>query len=238
MRYKIVDWDTAFFGILVARIDYPNVTNQELLDILFHLKKKRVQLVYWPANKKLEEKNILKWFNINLVDKKTTFVKDFRNMTCEQVVHPALVKSYSPSMSTNDVVSLAIQSGKYSRFAVDPHIAREKFEALYRIWMHRSLNKEIAEEVLVIQYNGCVVGMITLGNKHGRGEIGLLAVDRTYRRQKFAEKLIRAAQCWFIKNGYEFGQVITQEANIPACNLYKKCGYSIEKIEYYYHFWL
>ena len=69
-------------------------------------------------------------------------------------------------------------------------------------------------------------------------DIGLIAVNRNYRGKRFGEMLVRHAQYWFINNGYNIGQVVTQGTNIPACNLYKKCGYSVEKVEYFYHFWL
>lgn len=141
-------------------------------------------------------------------------------------------------MPIADLEALAIQSGPYSRFSVDPKLPEEKFIELYKIWINRSLKKEIADEVLVIREGENVVGMVTLGEKDGKGDIGLIAVERDRRGRKYGEALVRAAQCWFIRRGYEFGQAVTQGGNIPACSLYKKCGYSVEKVEYFYHFWL
>jgi dTDP-4-amino-4,6-dideoxy-D-galactose acyltransferase len=141
-------------------------------------------------------------------------------------------------MPISDIEGLAIESGEYSRFSVDTNLPREKFVDLYKIWINRSLSKEIASEVLVIREEDRVVGMVTLDDKNGRGEIDLIAVNRNCRRKKYGEKLVRAAQHWFLANGFEFGEVVTQGANIPAIKLFKKCGYSIESIKYFYHFWL
>ena len=145
---------------------------------------------------------------------------------------------YNLSTPTAEIEKLSIQSGEYSRFSTDPNIPRDKFEALYKEWIHKSLNKEIADEVLVILDNTNVAGMITLGNKNDNGDIGLLSVDTRYRGKKYGEMLVRSAQTWFIRNGYKFGHVVTQADNTAACRLYTKCGYSVSKVEYFYHFWM
>lgn len=236
MQYQMLDWDTNFFGMAVARITEPDLNEQELSDTLAELKAKGVALAYWPSIRECG-KDAIKQFGGNLADNKTTFAMDFRALSFGEVVSTDIVESYTQSMPLKEIEDLAIQSGEYSRFAVDRNIPRDKFVALYSLWINRSLRKEIAEEVLVIREGERVVGLVTLGDKNGRGDIGLIAVDRNYRGKKYGEKLVRAAQRWFVKNGYEFGQVVTQGMNLPACNLYKKCGYSVENVEYFYHFW-
>jgi len=237
MGYQILGWDSDFFGIKVARISEPFLTIENLTTILAELKQKSVTLVYWPSHREQNIHDIRKLGGL-LVDPKTTFMIDFRLIDLNDFGSTDIVVPYSISMQLSDLEDLAIQSGEYSRFAIDPQIPEEKFEMLYKTWINRSLHREIAREVLVIQEAGQVVGMVTLGDKEGRGDIGLIAVDTCCRGKKYGETLVRAAQKWFIKNGYEFGQVVTQGRNIAACNLYKKCGYSVEKVEYFYHFWL
>jgi len=92
-------------------------------------------------------------------------------------------------MSSNELEKLSIQSGKYSRYSVDKNIKRDKFEKLYTIWIKRSIGKEIADEVLVILDNGNIAGMITLGNKNGKGDIGLLAVESRFRGKNMVNSL-------------------------------------------------
>jgi dTDP-4-amino-4,6-dideoxy-D-galactose acyltransferase len=237
MPYQMLDWDSELLNLAVARIDDPAINAQELLVSLSELKQKHVRLVYWSSDKECNDE-ILKRFSGILADRKTTFVIDLRTVDFSLCVPFDDVEPYTPGMPISDIHDLAIQSGEHSRFAVDPNIPRDRFIALYNIWMTRSLGKEIAGEVLVIREGNRVVGMVTLGEKKGRGDIGLIAVDRNSRGKKYGEKLVRASQQWFVKHGYEFGQVVTQGTNISACNLYRKCGYSVEKVEYFYHFWL
>ena len=65
-----------------------------------------------------------------------------------------------------------------------------------------------------------------------------IAVDENYRGKGLGAGLVRSANAWFLKQGYFVAQVVTQGRNLAACKLYENCGYSLEKIENYYHFWL
>jgi dTDP-4-amino-4,6-dideoxy-D-galactose acyltransferase len=211
---------------------------QELAEVLSRLRECDVRLVYCYSDQTCDS-SIFEKFHGNLADIKTTFAIDFCSKE-NLIQHESAdnITPYQSSMSLSSLEQLAIQSGKYSRFALDPNIPRDKFVELYKTWINRSLRKEIAEETLVIQNCDKIVGMVTLGQKNGRGDIGLIAVDLNFRGNGYGEQLVRAAQRWFIEHGFEHGQVVTQERNIPACNLYKKCGYFVEKIDYIYHFWL
>lgn len=80
--------------------------------------------------------------------------------------------------------------------------------------------------------------MITLGRKGERADIGLVAVHSASRGKAIGSLLIRAAQARFVERGFTIGQVVTQGDNTPACRLYEKCGYRVDKVEYYFHFWL
>ena len=54
MQYKILDWDTDFFGFKVGRITKPHLEVQELYEILSEMQKENVKLVYFPAKKEIE----------------------------------------------------------------------------------------------------------------------------------------------------------------------------------------
>ncbi|WP_026958013.1 GNAT family N-acetyltransferase [Aliagarivorans taiwanensis] len=237
MAYQKLDWDTDFFGVSVARINEPGLVDQELSKVLIKLRDKDVDLVYWSSNRKVGSK-LLGRFGGLLSAEKVTFIIDLACVDQGKFTSSCIVEPFSQSMRNIDFQALAIQSGEFSRFSVDKNIPQEKFDQLYQKWIIRSLRKEIADEVLAIREGECVVGMVTLGTKGDRGDIGLLAVDSQYRGKQLGVNLVNAALKWFIAHGYNVGQVVTQGANIPACNLYKKTGYSVESVEYFYHFWL
>jgi dTDP-4-amino-4,6-dideoxy-D-galactose acyltransferase len=238
--YRILQWDSDFFGFTVANILSSSLNARQLSNVLSKLKKKDVKLVYWKtchAGSNDFKDNIEK-LGGTLVDKKTTFFVELGRVSPISFTPAAVVESYHSSMSQSQLRMLAIQSGKYSRFAVDPNIPREKYIELYTIWIERSLKKELADEVLVICDDGIPAGMVTLSKVRDRGKIELVAVDKQFRGRRYGETLIHAANEWFLDMGYKFGQVVTQGANAPACNLYIKCDYKVEKVEPFYHFWI
>ncbi|MCG6533248.1 MAG: GNAT family N-acetyltransferase, partial [Syntrophales bacterium LBB04] len=70
------------------------------------------------------------------------------------------------------------------------------------------------------------------------GDIGLFAVDAAMRRKNLGVSLVHTAQEWAHRRGLKSAQVVTQEKNVAACRLYEKCGYRIDKVEFFYHFWI
>lgn len=237
MDYQILDWDTEFFGIQVAKIIAPIIELEQTKGILSEMRRNGVKLAYWVSTAEIAA-NAAKVLGCLLVDKKITFTIDLHTLKVDDFISTDMVEVWNPSMPTSDFESLAVQSGEYSRFALDPNVPKVMFEKLYKIWIRKCLEKEMADEVLVIREGANVVGMLTLGYKNGKGDIGLVAVERKCRGRKYGEMLVRGAQTWFLRDGCKLGQVVTQGDNLTACNLYGKCGYSVEKVEYFYHFWL
>lgn len=135
------------------------------------------------------------------------------------------------------MINLAIQSGVFSRFNIDKMIGRDKFEELYRIWIIKSVNREIANEVIVYNHNDDIAGYLTIGEKNNRADLGMGAVDSKYRGKGIGRILFENAEKYAFDQGYEDIQIVTQGDNIPACKLYEKLGYSIESKEYFYHIW-
>ena len=54
MKYQILDWDSDFFGIKVARIKASNLKIEKLTNLLTELKQKRVKLVSLGMRMRME----------------------------------------------------------------------------------------------------------------------------------------------------------------------------------------
>lgn len=238
--YQILRWDTDFFGFIVARIIPYRLILDELEYTLASLKKENVSLVYWASDPSdIESQRSAKLFGGFLADKKITYLVDLRNMstTCLQEVD-ANIEEYLEVLPNSELEVLALKAGVFSRFNIDSKFSKEQYESLYKQWIINSINKKIADAVFVVRERGKIVGMITVGRKNCRGNIGLIAVDESRRGQNMGVNLVSTAHKWFISQGCKIVQVVTQSNNIAACRLYEKCGYHIEKTEHFYHFWL
>jgi len=238
---QILDWDTRQLGVPTARIILPAALSKPLIlrELLKNARDQGIRLIYLTIPS--EEKNLIntaKDLGGIIVDRKTTYLLYLSVL--KSVFNFGQIEIYSESLPSPELIALAFESGKYSRFRADPNITEEQFQAIYRQWMMNSVNHIVADDVLVFRdcHTQKILGMITVGEKNQRGDIGLLAVDQDARGKHIGSKLIHAAQDYFIKKNYQQSQIVTQQDNIPACRLYEKCGYHIEKIEYFFHFWL
>ncbi len=234
MDYQILDWDSEYFEFKTAKILPQQLEESELVKVLDNMRQDGVRLAYWPAKQPVE-------FNTEalggrLVDKKVTFIAGLKNIVNDHVI--TKVKLYQEDMPQEDLLELAIQAGQFSRFATDPKFPREKFIALYHEWMRKCISGELADAILVIPEDNALIGMVTVQNKEGVGDIGLIAVKKAYRGKHYGERLVRAAQYWFLEHDIFTGKVVTQRENRAACYLYQKCGYHIKHTDYLYHFWL
>lgn len=235
MDYQLLTWDTKFFEIQTGRIIPTSLQENHLASILTEMRQKGFQLVYWASDHQYAYD--FQPYSGILADKKTTFEINLQNINLDSMPLPK-TEPYSGSLPFSQLEKLAVQSGFFSRFARDDSFPHEKFTALYKTWIRKSVSGEMANEVLVIRKNNHIAGMITLSNKNGVGNIGLISVDEKFRGRKFGQQLVCDGQRWFIQNGCHTAHVVTQGDNLPACRLYEKCGYQKIKIEFYYHFWL
>lgn len=238
--YRMLDWDSDFFGFKVAAIVPSRLDDKELERLLGSLKTQGVTLVYW-ASDSLDSTSQTAALSLGgfLADRKVTYEMDFGSgLPAEAGPRPGGVEVYGSRAPDEDLYHLALVSGGHSRFKLDPRFPRDRFEALYRLWIERSTSGEIAKTVLVVRVEGPIAGMVTLEDREGTGTIGLIAVAPGREGKGLGLFLVRAAQGWFADEGFRRGRVVTQAANAAACGLYEKCGYSLAKTEHLFHFWI
>jgi dTDP-4-amino-4,6-dideoxy-D-galactose acyltransferase len=134
------------------------------------------------------------------------------------------------------VLHLAREAGRFSRFRVDP--SSERFSTIYDAWIINSVSGLMAKEVMVTPDAASLSGLVTVGVKDGRADIGLLAVREDSRGRGLGKGLVQASLDWAARRQFREAQVVTQRANVAACRLYESCGYTIERAEHVFHFWL
>jgi dTDP-4-amino-4,6-dideoxy-D-galactose acyltransferase len=235
--YQILSWDSDFFGFKVAQLANPDLNPSTLGVLLRALRENAVGLVYWASNPHDEGSQRAALMHGGfLADRRIMYVRIADRVPENASSVP--VEQYAQLEADSSLESLALQAGAFSRFNTDPRISRDKFELLYRIWIRRSADRTLAHAILVTRQSGKIVGMITVGEKRGRGHIGLVAVDEAMRGRKIGSSLLVASLVWFREHGYATVEVVTQGANVAGCKLYENFGFRPEKSENIYHFWL
>lgn len=234
--YRVLDWDTGFFGYKVAEIIPDKIQLIEIQTLISRLKKEQVRLAYCfadPANDLLNQQ--LQEAGAFLADSKITFS---RSVTAEGIFTPSpFIRSLPISQPSEKLRNMALQSGIYSRFRVDPGFHRHEYERLYDEWIYKSVQRIISKEVLIFDKEGDEKGFITLQVKNSTGSIGLIAVDENARGASVGKELVNASFQYFYSNQVEKIEVVTQQANQIACNFYKSMGFGVKSIVNVYHLW-
>ena len=224
----------------MAKILPASLNAKELAECLNALKKQQVKLVYWVVDQHEAIANLAaKDCQGLLVDYKVTFATKLLDSRFRgNDKYASNIQSYPKQLPNHDLLQLTYLSGKYSRFRADTHITEAQFQQVYGAWITNSSLRHNAQEVLVVKEHEKIVGMITLGEKNSRGDIGLLAVAEKAQGKGYGTLLVNAGLDYFQQKNYAQAQVVTQQNNLSACKLYEKCGFQVEKIEHFYHFWL
>lgn len=230
----MLDWDTSFFGFKVSKVSDVINSKSELVELLDLIKDKGIKLTYYSSENELNSvPGGLGELDIKKVDRKITFEKTI-DQKCE---YHSCIESFHKDFPNQKLIDLAIESGVHSRFRFDERIDKVKFEDLYRQWITNSVNRKIANEVLIFVKDNEIAGFVTIGDKMGHAEIGMIAVDNAFRGKGIGRALMSGAEKWSFEHQYDHIVVVTQAANLAACGLYQNCGYQVKSKEYFYHIW-
>lgn len=238
-------WDTRHFGFPVAEIRQPALSDESLGQALDMARQQGVVLVYWSTavERKLPP-GLLQTYGGARADEKATFVAELSPTQgpAEVEAGPAKprVTLYPRGEPTPRLLALGIAAGAHSRFARDGRVPRDRFEAMYRIWMERSVRRELADAVLLAILPGAdrePAGLVTIRRTGQEASIGLLAVLESARGQGVGKCLMEGAHRWMAAHGVFRSRVVTQLTNEPACKLYRRSGYRRHEVKHVYHFW-
>lgn len=172
-----------------------------------------------------------------LMDRRLTFRKNI--LPSEKKKLSDTVISIKGEKSQTAWELLAHEAGKYSRFKIDKKFPNGTFETLFALWLHRSLSGEIADEVFGHRGEaGMIDGIISVKERSGNAQIGLIAVAESARGKSIGSELVDASIDFCIDHNLKKIDVITQRDNSGACRFYEKIGFSLFAEQYVYHLWL
>lgn len=238
-NYRLLEWDSGFFGFPVATILSTHMESEELAALLDRMRLGGIRLAYWATNAaEGVDPGVVSRYGGTLVDEKTTYVIDRSGLA---TYRPAAELNVEPHRSGEDeeqLRALGTEAGRWSRFFLDPQIPREKSEELYTRWIDACMEGSLADTILVIRQDGEVAGMVTLEQTDRQGRVGLFAVAPAARGRGLGTTLMQAANEWFWQQDCLQVRVVTQRANVAACRLYVRAGYGVESVRPFYHFWL
>ncbi|HUA19753.1 MAG TPA: GNAT family N-acetyltransferase [Bryobacteraceae bacterium] len=238
LQVDVLPWDSAFFGIGIARIVPQRGTIEELSATVEQAARGGVACLYWlvgcddaPSSRAAET------CGFHLVDIRMTFEREV--IPCATVNHADLprVRPYAEG-DLPALLALAGESHRESRFFFDSNFAPERCSAMYAEWIRRSL-RTATDTVLVAGIPGEPAGYCVTRVAAGQtGSIELIAVNPQARQAGVGTALVSAALEQFACSGVRRATVATQGRNIASQRLYQRCGFLTKSVALWYHKWL
>lgn len=231
---QYLEWDSAFFDKKIGRLDL-RPANDKILETLVEAKQQNYDLLYifTPEAFLINENDCLPFKGV-LVDRKVVYSIDIISV----VSLSQEVKEYVSTELTPELLNLAYESGKFSRFRLDKGFKASDFQRLYARWIEKSVTHEMADKVFVIIENNKIAGMVTLKISGNTSEIGLIAVDAKMQGKGYGKLLVERCISEAALSNCKTLSVPTQFENKPACKFYERCGFQVKLITNIYHFWL
>ena len=154
MEIVPLHWDSDFFGLRIAKAIVSSEKDVVALSRQEEYLQDHYDLICIFSLPGLE----IPFEKARLVDRKAVF-----SLSAPEhfEANPAITRWDSP-IASDDLISLALVSGKYSRFKLDERFPVGSYERLYSHWVAQSVNKTIATDVFCYMMDGRPLGLVTL----------------------------------------------------------------------------
>jgi ribosomal protein S18 acetylase RimI-like enzyme len=222
---KNLEWDSSFFNRRIGLLDLnsgsPNFEDLDDWDLIYIISDEDFILDInkfintYSETKVIFSKMIME--SKNIIDKNISVAK--KNDNKEQIY------------------SLALESGKFSRFNLDKNFKRAEFKKLYCKWVDNSFNKGFADTVLVYKFENEIIGFVTYKVLDDIATIGLIAISPLYQGMGIGRKLINAVEIELVNRQIGELRIPTQFQNKIACEFYTKLGCKIIEKKIISHYW-
>jgi len=232
--YKILEWDSDFFGYKVAKISKNFISEKNYVGFMQALKDSGVEFAEYTSEVELSsEITDNPYYLLKLVVSRVPIIKKMENI---YNFHKN-IELYDKDYPEKELIELAQLAGRLGRFGNDENIPAEKYYELFKNWIINSVNKKLATDVLVYRVNGKIIGFITIKVDGKKGSAPLLAVNIDYEGIGVSFALMRAAETVLVKHGCTSVLGGTQDLNQKTLKITERYGFKFQKIEYVYHLW-
>lgn len=231
MKVERLAWDSDFFGLRIGRVFVSTEEEGVALASLRKNLKEDYDLLYLFTSHGMRFPDD----KVKLVDEKVVYCL---SKVISSEANPNVELWDGNKGVTDELLYLALISGKYSRFKLDERLPSGSYERLYSRWIERSVNHVIATEVFCYMVNNMPRGLVTLDRKNGVGTIGLVAIHEDFQYQGIGAAMMRHVIRFAQKHDCGKLSVTTQLENVSACKLYEKVGFQVESVTDVWHWWL
>lgn len=225
MMIRHLDWDSSFFNKKIGLLELSNGSNfseiQNDFDLIYVICNKDIAIEITDYKQSHSENKVV-------FSKKIAQKNDAKDSNVFMVLEDS---------TREEIYKLAFESGKCSRFKLDPNFDNLEFENLFKKWVDNSFNKEFADAVLVYKEENKILGFVTYKVWDKQATVGLIGVCSKYQGKGIGKKLIQYVEIDVANKGVNELRIPTQLQNEMACRFYSKMGYEIVENKILKHYW-
>lgn len=223
-----LDWDSEMFRMTIGVSNISSFKDVNLSAF-------KEQLVDYDLVYLISQERATQFDNKLYEDERIKYVKHVSFHDLKTLV--STVKSGIHKKSAFE--KLALLSGRFSRFHLDPKFDEKNFILLYNLWLGNYFLDDPSKELFFCQESDTIQGFLTLDidDQEQTGTIGLIAVDEQFHGQGIGTALIKSAENYLLSMNIKILYVTTQGCNDQAKWLYEKNHFEINKSTFLYHLW-
>ncbi|HML60112.1 MAG TPA: GNAT family N-acetyltransferase [Solidesulfovibrio sp.] len=228
----LLPWDSAHFGVSMARIAAAGLSPQRLCADLALLRERGAALVeaFCRADETADAR-ILTAGGFALAGVKVYL----EHAVGDAPTAPALPEGCRLRIAApEDTAALVATFGDLftdSRYFAYPGISGERVRELYRVWLAKAVAGTYDDFCLILEREREPLAVATLKLSGDVARIGLFGVGAAHRRRGCGRLLLAALPARLRPSGVRTVATATQGGNIPALRLYEAAGYLSRSVE-------
>jgi dTDP-4-amino-4,6-dideoxy-D-galactose acyltransferase len=239
MKITALKWDSDFFKMPVVKLEIDENEELEMYTLINYCKEKGIQLLYLFVDSNNFKVNQLLTKPVNTKIIYTANVLSVEGIKAHDNDLPILemINAKTLKQMFPQILSLALEAGRFSRFRLDEKFTAVQFETMYKEWLLLFNRDSKKHKVYVIRFKNIeeIAGFIAYELLQDTYKIHFIAVSEKYQHQGLGKLMIKKAGTEAILNNINHVTVETQKDNIVACRFYEACGFQLTESVNIYH---
>ena len=224
---EILDFDTNFFKINIAKIKKKNLKINDLNSIDVFCKKNKINLLQFKCDPNNPESiRTAEKYNFNLVDTRLIFKRKINKK--DHIKKNNLKIRIATQKDTPNLLSFTRNMFNKSRYYFDKNFPKKKLNSFYNNWLIKGINSEFDDYVFLLISKNKIVGICTIKESHEDATIGLFGIIKDFQIKKygslFLKKIINQLHKDKIENYISIGEKEGAKLILDGRN-YKIQGY-------------
>ncbi len=244
MEITVLDWDSGFFKMPVAKVVIGKNETIDAAALINTCRERQFKLVYFfvDAINNTAVTALTKLTGLPLNTKLVFTTTDIKCEKLKELPVDVFVSGDQKNKQLNfesDLLKLAVEAGAFSRFTLDTKIEAGLFTKMYSQWVNNIINDKkntciiTAETKPSTQNNLC--GFLAYKSIGNNFKIEFIAIAKEWRGKGIGKSLVQKMMQQAIEKNIHQANVETQEENIEACAFYTACGFKITEAVKIFH---